>query len=193
MAFCTQCGGSLTATSKFCGHCGTPVFETPDSPALQHVEPMPVGLGSARASADYPPHAPTFTTAAFAAPAHAVQYPPTSQLTPSPHQLLQPPRPSHAGIWVAAVLAAVLLIFIGAIAWSNRAPTLNTDEVETTIQRKMYLELQTPVTINCPRSPRIEAGSSFRCNGDIRDTGLSFIVLVRMLDDEGAYTWEVLR
>jgi hypothetical protein len=89
------------------------------------------------------------------------------------------------GLLIAVAIAAVV-IMLGAA----RTSALDTAAIETDISGRLSEEAGGAVTVLCPDSVDLSAGSTFTCDAT-GDDGSHVTIVVRQVDDQGNVTWKV--
>ena len=90
----------------------------------------------------------------------------------------------HARIVRMVALAAVTLFAVGC------TKSLDTSNLESTLGSQVEDQLSiTGVTVACPASLKVQAGTSFTCTATAPDS--TFEVTVTQVDDQGSVTWKI--
>ncbi len=133
-------------------------------------------------SASVPPTAPLPTTQVWA------------PVVPPPGQ--EEPAVAAAGKrrwWIPVVALVALLglagLAVSALVGALGGPTrLDTGAVEERIAADLTREIGRPITVTCPVSVALRAGSSFTCTASDED-GNQAVILVRQTNDRGDVRW----
>jgi hypothetical protein len=86
-------------------------------------------------------------------------------------------------------LVAVAFLAIAAAACTK---TLDTDGLETELQRQIEEETQRPITsVDCPEDVKVETGGSFDCTAE-QEGGATLTIRVTQQNDQGSVEWIVV-
>ena len=119
---------------------------------------------------------------------------PYPDLFDGPAQSDEQRRTSRRGLWLAlgglGLLMAVAIVAVVALLASARTSTLDTAAIETDISGRLSEEAGGVVTVLCPDSVSLSAGTTFTCDAT-GDDGSHVTIVVRQVDDQGNVTWKV--
>lgn len=119
---------------------------------------------------------------------------PYPDLFDGPAQSEEQRRRSRRGLWLALGGIGVIIAIAGAaiaiLLAAARTSTLDTAAIETDIAGRLSEEAGGAVTVVCPGSVTLSAGSTFSCDATGED-GSHVTVVVRQSDDQGNVTWRI--
>ncbi len=119
---------------------------------------------------------------------------PYPDLFDGPAQSEEQRRRSRRGLWLAlggvGVIIAIAVAAIAILLAAARTSTLDTAAIETDIAGRLSEEAGGAVTVICPDSVTLSAGSTFNCDAT-GDDGSHVTVVVRQSDGQGNVTWRI--
>jgi hypothetical protein len=89
-----------------------------------------------------------------------------------------------------ALLLVLAVAVVGFLLVSARGSNLDTATIETEIAGRLSDDAGAPVTVSCPDSVPVSAGTTFDC-AVTADDGSQLTVVVRQVDDQGNVVWRI--
>jgi hypothetical protein len=90
-----------------------------------------------------------------------------------------------------ALALAAAIMSVSALVACSKTSTLNTEDVQTAIQKGLSDQVGGTFTVTCPSDITAEKGGTFTCGVTDSSDGSSATVTVTQEDAEGQFNWKV--